>query len=97
MDGGCETTTFDSFAYTWDTQEICTMTNIVTKDAKILHYSLTPYQKENQFSILSEFNDTGKGMNIKVEIFPESIELCGKPETMFTTNFESLFVKYQTD
>ena len=34
-------------------------------------------------------------MNIKIEVFPESIELCGKPETMFTTKFESLFVKYQ--
>ena len=34
-------------------------------------------------------------MNKKVRVFPESYELCGKPEKIFTTNFENLFVKYQ--
>ena len=36
---------------------------------KMLHYPLTTDQKENQFFFLSEFNDTGKGMNIKLEVF----------------------------
>ena len=79
MEGGCETTTLDSFAYTWDTPENCVMTKILTQDAKMLHYPLTTDQKENQFFFLSEFNDTGKGMNIKLKVFPESYELCGKP------------------
>ena len=34
MEGGCETTTRDSFAYTWDTPENCVMTKIRTQDAK---------------------------------------------------------------
>ena len=95
MEGGCETTTLDSFAYTWDTPENCVMTKILTQDAKMLHYPLTTDQKENQFFFLSEFNDTWKGMTIKQKVFPESYELCGKPERLYRTKFESLFVKYQ--
>ena len=95
MEGGCETTTLDSFAYTWDTPESCAMTKILTQDAKALHYPLTTDQKENQFFFLSEFNDIGKRMIIKLKVFPESFELCGKPERLYQTNFESLFVNYQ--
>ena len=97
MEGGCETTTLHSFAYTWDTPENCVMTEILTQDAKMLHYLLTTDQKESQFFVLSEFNDTGKGMKIKLKVFPESYELCGKPERLYKTNFESLFVNYQGD
>ena len=97
MEGGCETTTLDLFAYTWDTPENCVMTKILIQDAKMLHYPLTTDQKENQFFFLSEFNNTGKGMNIKLKVFPESYELCGKPERLYKTNFESLFVNYQGD
>ena len=95
IEGGCETTTLDSFAYTWDTPENCVMTKILTQDAKLLHYPLTTDQNENQFFFLSEFNDTGKGMNIKLKIFPGNYELRGKPERVYKTIFESLFVNYQ--
>ena len=95
MEGGCETTTLDSFAYTCDTPEKCVMTKILTQDVKLLNYLLTTDQKENQFFFLSEFNDTGKGMNIKLKVFPERYELCGKPERLYKTIFESLFVNYQ--
>ena len=71
------------------------MTKILTQDAKMLHYPLTTGQKENQFFFLSEFNDTGKGMNIELKIFSESYELCGEPERWYKTNFESLFVNHQ--
>ena len=70
MEVGCENTTLDSFAYTWDTPENFVMTKILTRDAKMLHYPLTTDQKENQFFFLSEFNDTGKGLNIKLKVFP---------------------------
>ena len=95
MEGGYETTTLDSFAYTWDTPEICVMTKSFTKDAKMLHYLLTTDQKKNQFFLLCEVTDTGKGMNINFKAFPENYELCGKPERLYKTNFESLFVNSQ--
>ena len=95
MEYGCRTINFDSFAYTWDTPENCVLTKILTQDAKMLHYPSTTDQKENQFFFLSDFNDTGKGMNIKHKVFPESYELCGKAEKMYKTNFGSLFVIYQ--
>ena len=97
MEGGCETTTLDSFAYTWDTPEKYGMTKILKQDAKMLHYPLTTDQKKNQYSFLSEFYDTGKRMNRKLKVFAETYELCGKPERLYETNFESLFVNYQGD
>ena len=97
LEGGCETSTLNSFAYTWDTTEIYVMTKTLTQDAKMLHYPLTTDQKVNQFFFLSELNDTGKGMNIKLTVFPESYELCGKPERFYKTNFRSLLVNYPGD
>ena len=94
MEGGCETTTLDPFAYTWDTPENCVMTKILTQEAKMLKYPLSTNRNENQFFLISEYNETGKGMNLKIKVFPESYELCGKPERLFKTNFESLFVTY---
>ena len=94
MEGGCETTTLNSFACTCNNPEKCATTKIL-QDAKMLHYLLTSDQKENQFFFLSEFNDTGKGMKIKLKVFPENYELRGKPERLQKTKFESLFVNYQ--
>ena len=46
------------------------MTKSFTQDTEMLPYPLTTDQKENQFFLLSENNDTGKGMNIKLKVFP---------------------------
>ena len=62
---------------------------------KMLHNLLTTDQKENQFFFLSEFNNTGKGMKVKIKNFPESYELCGKHQRLYKTTFESLSVNYQ--
>ena len=71
------------------------MTKILTQEAKMLHYPLKTDQNKNHFFFFSEFNDTGKGINIKLNVFPESYELYGKPERLYKTTFESLFVNYQ--
>ena len=76
MESACETTTLEPFTYTWDTPENYVMIKILTEDAKMVHFSLTTDQRENHFFFLSELNDTRKGMNIKLELFPESYELC---------------------
>ena len=65
-----------------------------TRCKNVTLYPLTTDQKENQYSFLSEFNDTGKGINRKLKVFSETYELCGKPERLYETNFESLFVNY---
>ena len=63
MEVGCETTTLNSFAYTWDTPENCVMTKLLTQDSEMLHYPLTTDQKENQFFFPSEINETGDRRN----------------------------------
>ena len=66
----------------------------LTKNVTMLHYQLKTDQKENQFFFLSEFNDTEKRMSINFKVLPESYELCRKPESLYKTNFQSLFVSY---
>ena len=43
-------------------------------------------QKWKQFFFISENSETGGGMNLKIKLFPESYELCGKPERLLKTN-----------
>ena len=43
----------------------------------------------------SAFIDTGKGMNVKPNVFHQSFELCGKPKRLCKTTCESLFLNYQ--
>ena len=95
MEGGCEITILDSFAYTWDTPANCAMTKNLTNYAKMLHYPLTTDQKEDLFFFPSEFNDTGKGMKKHLMVSLESYELCRKHERLYKTKFESLFKNYQ--
>ena len=95
IDASCETTALDSFGYTWDTSDNCVVTKILALGAKMLHYPLTMYREENLFFFLSEFIETGKGMNIKFKVCTENYELCRKPERLCKRNFESLFLKYQ--
>ena len=72
MESVCETTTLEPFAYTWVTPENYVMIKILTEDAKMVHFSLTTDQRENQFFFRCELNDTIKGLNIKLELFHES-------------------------
>ena len=52
------------------------MIKILAQDPKMLHYLFSSDLKENKFFFPSELNDTGKGMNRKVKVFPESSKLC---------------------
>ena len=72
MEGSCENTTLDSFTYTLDTPENCVIKKVLKQDAKTLHCHLTTDHKKNQFFFLGVFNDTGKGMNVKFKVSPES-------------------------
>ena len=58
-------------------------------------YPITADQKEN-FLFISEFIDTDKNvMILKINVSPESQELCQKLGKLFKKNFEGLFVDYQ--
>ena len=74
--------------------KLCDDKNSHTR-CQIVALSLTTDPKENQFVFPCELNETGKGKNIKLKVVSESYELCGKPERLYKTNFDSLFVIYQ--
>ena len=59
----------------------------------MLHYPLSRDQKKT-FCLQSEFNEAGKGMNKIPKVFPEGNELCGRPEQLYRTIFDILFLNY---
>ena len=91
MQGGCETPHSTHLHIPGILQKVIWWQRF-SRDAKMLHYPLTRDQKQNQFFFLSEFNDTAEEMNIKLKVFAESYELYGKPERLYKTNFQSLWI-----
>ena len=56
LEDGCNTTTINSFAYTWDTPENCVVTKVPKLDekmAKKLPSPLSTDQNENQYFVNS--------------------------------------------
>ena len=80
--------------YLGHSRNLCDDKNSHTK-CKNVALSFDNGSKGKSIFFLSKFKDTGKRMNLKVRVFPESYELCGKPERLCKTIFESLFVNYQ--
>ena len=60
----------------------------------MVHYPLKT-DKKNHFFLLNKFTEFGKGIIMKLKVFPENYELCGKFERLYRTIFESLIVDNQ--
>ena len=94
MQVGCETTTLDSIARACSTPQKCATTKIQTQTAKKLMYLFTADLKEHQFFHRSELTDTDKiGTNLRLQVFPENLELRQKIEKLYKTKIASLFVE----
>ena len=101
-EGGCDSTSLDPFAYSWDIPENCLVFKKFTQDAKMIKYDIEAGNPK-YFIVSDEKSEvpyTGPGthkpaqMDIKLRVLDQSETLCGKPEPLYKTNLESLFVSY---
>ena len=94
---GCFTTTLDPHAYVWDAPENCLVTQLFSQPARMLKH--TPKFQSPIYFLVSdstEHNDSSNPIkfDIRIRVFNEKKQVCGKPEKLYRTNFANLFVAY---
>ena len=80
---GCDTTSFDPYAYTWDGPDDCVLAIHRKKDVKMIK------QRKNNYYIVSGRNNTNQYL---FEVKTERNIFCNKPVQLHSTNYDSLYV-----
>ena len=80
---GCDTTSFDPYAYTWDAPDNCVLAIHRKEDVNMIK------QGKNNYYIVSGRNDTIQSL-FEVKTKPEVF--CIKPVQVYPTNYDSLYV-----
>ena len=89
-------TTLDPHAYVWDAPENCVVTQLFSQSARILKH--TPKFQNPKYFLVSESTEHNDSSNpikfdIRIRVFNEKKQVCGKPEKLNRTNFANLFVR----
>ncbi len=87
-DGGCGSTSLDPRGYTWDQPENCLLSIITYGQIVKMLKSHTDY-----YMISNSTSEDAKHYMLQVYNDPKTV--CGKPQIVYPTNYESLFVSYQ--
>ena len=82
-DLGCDTTSFDPYAYTWDAPDNCVLAIHREEDINMIK------QGKNNYYIVSGRNNTSQCL-CEVKMKPEVF--CNKPVQVYPTNYDSLYV-----
>ena len=103
-EGDCETTSLDPFAYSWDVSENCIVTKLFTQVAKTIkftnepdppqYYIISTHDMQNDVYRLQNNMKIDQTRDIKLRINNERNYICGKPNLLFITNFDDLFVSF---
>ena len=80
---GCDTTSFDPYAYTWDARDNCVLAIHRKEDVNMIK------QRKNNYYIVSGRNNTSQDL-FEVETEPQIF--CNKPVQVYPTNYDSLYV-----
>ena len=80
---GCDTTSFDPYAYTWDATGICVLAIYRKEDVNVIK------QAKNKYYIVSGRNNTSQYL---FEVKTELQIFCNKPVQVYPTNYDSLYV-----
>ena len=82
-DLGCDTTSFDPYAYTLDALDNCVLAIHQKEDANMIK------QGKNNYFIVSGRNNTSQYL---FEVKTEPQIFCNKPVQVYPTNYDSLYV-----
>lgn len=102
-EGGCDSTSLDPHAYTWNIPKNCVLIKRFTQRGTMIKNTNDP--DPAQYFIVSEQNlspeyphgtdhHSYREMDIKIRVLNEKVQICGKEDMLYKTNFESLFVTY---
>ena len=101
-EAGCHSTSLELFAYNWEAPEKCIVTKRFSQNAKKLKHE-NEHGNVQYFIVKDEKLETPyegprtyppAEMDIKVRVVDEKEKVCGKPEFIYRTNLDSLYVSY---
>ena len=81
-DLGCDTTSFDPYAYTWDAPDYCVLAIFRKEDVNMIE------QRKNTYNFVSGRNNTSQYL---FEVKTESKIFCSKPVQLYPTDYDSLY------
>ena len=94
---GCQSTTLDTHAYVWDAPDNCVLTKLFAQPATMLRHELHP--RKSLYFLISDSTEKNDSNNpikfdLRIRLFNDKHKICGKPEFLYRSNFENLFIKY---
>ena len=95
-ENGCETTSLDPFAYTWNEPENCIFSVLNKFEAKMIRNEENYYIVKDSFTKISNHHTRGGDtQQFMLKILNKPQSLCGHPKIVYPTQYESLFLAYQ--
>ncbi len=85
-EGGCATTSLDANAYFRNIPENCVLSKIKEVPSRMI-------KNEDKYFILSSTSKYSQDKDFLIQIFDDPQKVCGKPDSVYPTNFDSLFVR----
>ena len=95
-ENGCETTSLDPFAYTWDEPENCIFSVLNKFEAKMIRNQENYYIVKDSFTKISNHHTRGRDTQpFMLKILDKPQSLSGHPKIVYPSQYESLFIAYQ--
>ena len=95
-ENGCDTTSLDPFAYTWDEPQNCNFSVLKKFEAKMIRNEENYYIVKDTFTKISNHHTRGRDtQQFMLKILNKLQFLCGHPKIVYPTQYESLFIAYQ--
>ena len=95
-ENGCETTSLDLFAYSWNEPENCIFSVLIKFEAKMIRNEEKYYIVKDSFTKISNHHTRGRDtQQFMLKILNKPQFICGHPKIVYPTQYESLFIAYQ--
>ena len=91
---GCETTSLDAFAYTWEEPNNCIFTVLNRFPAKMIQNEESYYIIKGDSSPSIHSTHTRDSQKFMLQVMNKPQSLCGHPRIVYPTSYDSLFIAY---
>ena len=94
---GCQSTTLDNHAYVWNAPENCVVTKLFEQPAMMLKHKVQ--NRKPIYFIISDSTEKNETHNpikfdLRLRLFTDKRQVCGKPDLLHRTNFANLFISF---
>ena len=91
---GCETTSLNAFAYTWEEPKNCIFTVLNRFPAKMIQNEESYYINKGNSSPSIHSTQTMDSQKFMLQVMNKLQSLCGRPRIVYPTSYDSIFIAY---